>query len=155
MRVGSRWQKCESALDVVKWTCWPVPEPPVDSPGEPTVNPLRTLLTTGLATLLVVGLGACGQDDPTGETTSAQPSPSTSLEDTVTTVFDRYWKQANTANPAEPPSAELKALLTDEAYADATNSAKTFPKITVKGKDEIVASKATAASDTEASVEVC
>ena len=119
------------------------------------MNPLRTLLTTGLATLLVVGLGACGQDDPTDETTSAQPSPSTSLEDTVTTVFDRYWKQANTANPAEPPSAELKALLTDEAYADATKSAKTFPKITVKGKDEIVASKATAASDTEASVEVC
>ncbi|MCW4600968.1 hypothetical protein ON003_04660 [Janibacter hoylei] len=121
------------------------------------MRPLRTLATTALAATLVAGLSACGDDEPTEASSSDLPSTSAGNDDqaAVEGVFDTYWQALQAQNPSTKPSAELKAVMTADSYADSADFAASFPAVTVEGKDELTASRAEVTSNTTATVEYC
>ncbi|WP_427384195.1 hypothetical protein [Janibacter sp. G56] len=135
------------------------------------MHPRRTLATAGLAATLALALSACGQDEPTAPTSSAESSQKTGAEETgaddadtetagtdeaaVDEVLHRYWELYNLDNPSKPPTAQFADLLTDDVLAEGAEFRKTFPQVRVEGRDEIVASDVTVASSTRADVEVC
>lgn len=124
------------------------------------MHPFRAIASAGLIAAVSVGLGACGDGASSEETTSSTPVASSSTGSAaeiaaVEGVFDTYWRVTNAMNPSRPPSKEFKSVVSDKAYKDAAASADKYPKLAVKGKDELVASEARVTSETEATVEVC
>lgn len=121
---------------------------------------LRMMASVGLIATLTVGLAACGGEASPEETTNSTPAKSSSSGSAadvaaVEGVFDTYWRMTNSMNPSRPPSDEFKSVVTDKAYESAAASAEKYPKLAVKGEDELTASEARVISETEATVEVC
>ncbi|WP_157074779.1 hypothetical protein [Janibacter limosus] len=115
----------------------------------------RTMVTAGVIAATGLLASACG-GQAESEESATSPLPSKDAgEVQVAEVFRDYWRLSNEANPSEPPSTELKAVLGAESYERQAESAKVFPAVTVRGKDELTASETRTSSDTKATVEVC
>lgn len=121
--------------------------------------------TTALALALAVALGGCngGGGEPTDSTSTASgPSSSTNPDQALAKdaeeTYREYWPMWVSRSPAQEPTEEQRALMTEEAYRTASEYAKTAAPTKVVGRDKLISTRATtkwSKAGPTATVEVC
>lgn len=130
------------------------------------MRPRTTTTTAATALALAVFLGGCGSDGEPTDSTSTASGPSSSSADTeeaamvkdAEQTYREYWKLWNARSSAEKPGNEQKKLMTEEAYNNAVEDAKSAAPTKVVGRDKLQEAAVKtdwSAGGPTATVEVC
>lgn len=112
----------------------------------------RATTTTAATTLaLAVLVGGCNSQGEPTDSTSTASGPSSSVDQAkaeekkmnkaADEAYRDYWPEWTSSSGAEPPSKKGKALLTDEAYNNAIEDAKTAAPTKVEGRDKLLSTE--------------
>lgn len=122
--------------------------------------------TTALALALAVALGGCtgGGGEPTDSTSTASgPSssstnPNQALAKDAEETYKQIWDLQATRTNSDVPSAEERALVTEEAYESAVEYARTAAPTKAVGRDKLLSMRTKAKwskAGPTATIEVC